>query len=194
MLEKRKHSMKKTNRVLGGIAILVLLLASAAYVGGRLSNGQGLPGGGLNVFLGQGGRRQARISPDDILPAKELPQTSAAVRGVFDHRQDNSIFIGTGIVAVGIQRDEYGNAKPVSEHNGPTVEILITSQTKVYEDMTMRQYNDSPPEGQKIQQVVQPGSLDGLGETSTVTVWGRKTGDRIIADVFVYTSPAVIEK
>lgn len=178
---------------MGGIAILVVLLAGAAYVGGRLVHGQGLLGSGLNLFVGQD-RRAARIRADDIRPAKELPQTAATVRGVFDHRQDNSIFIGTGVVAVGIQRDEHGNAKPVSEHNGPTVEVIVTLQTTIYEDVTLRQYNDSPPEGQKIQQVVQPGSLGGLGETSVVTVWGRKTGDRIIAEVLVYTPPAFIEK
>jgi hypothetical protein len=53
----------------------------------------------------------------------------------------------------------------------------------------MKQFNGPPPEGQKIQQVVEPGSLDDIGESSLITVWGKKTGDRIIADVLVYTSP-----
>jgi hypothetical protein len=63
--------------------------------------------------------------------------------------------------------------------------VVITSQTTVYENVT--------PEGQ-IQQVVEPGSLDRLGESSTIMAWGRETGDRIIADVFVYTPPIVINK
>jgi hypothetical protein len=40
-----------------------------------------------------------------------------------------------------------------------------------------------------IQQVVQPGTLDDLGQDSMITVWGQKTGNRIIADVLVYTLP-----
>jgi hypothetical protein len=64
------------------------------------------------------------------------------------------------------------------------VEIIVTAQTTIYENVT--------PEGQ-TQQVVELGSLEGLGDSSTITVWGRKTGDRIIAEVLVYTPPAFIK-
>ena len=190
--------MKKTILIIGGIAGLVLLLAGAAYVGGRLLNGQGLPGlssGGPGMFFGNGnGKQQVRISSKDFLPAKELPQTPALARGVFVRRQDNSIFVGTGNVRLTVQKDRSGNVQSSADHDGPTVEVVVTGQTTVYEDVTMQQFSGPPPQGQKIQQVVQPGTLDRLGETSTVTVWGRKTDDRIIADVLVYTPPAVIEK
>jgi hypothetical protein len=58
----------------------------------------------------------------------------------------------------------------------------------------MRQFDGPAPQGQKIQQVVEEGTLDEIGENSTITVWGRKTGERLIADVLLYTPPDFIMK
>jgi hypothetical protein len=177
--------------IIGGI-LLVLLLAGAAFVGGRLLNGQGLPGlaGGPFVSTGPGGERSIRIGPGDIQPAEELPQTPAEVRGIFDHRQDKSIFVGTGNVRMTVQKDKSGQVQTSSSHSGPTVEVVVTTQTVIYHDTTMEQFNGPPPFGQKIQQVVEPGSLDEIGQSSTITAWGKKTGDRYIADILVYSTSA----
>jgi len=187
--------MKKTTLIVGGI-LVVLLLAGAAFVGARLLNGQGLPGfGGPGFSLGRSEVRITGISADDILPAKELPQPPADVGGIFDHRQDKSIFIGTGLVMISVQKnDQTGEVETSSKHDGPTVEVVVTSQTKIYKDVTMKQFNDPPPEGEKIQQALEEGSLDEVGQNSTITVWGGRTGDRIIANVFVYQSPDFIKK
>ena len=189
--------MKKSILMIGGI-LAVLLLAGAAFVGARLLSGQGLPGlssDGPEVFTDSNGGQTVRIGPDDIQPAKELPQTPADVRGVFDHRQDNSIFVGTGKVTVEVGVvDETGEVKTSTNHDGPTIEVVVTTQTIVYCDVTMKQFNGPPPEGQKIQQVLEAGSLDDIGQASMITVWGKKTGDRLIADVLVYTSPEFITK
>ena len=170
--------MKKRILIVSGIITSLLLLTGAAYVGRQLLTGEGLPVGGPSVFLG-----------DDIQPAQELPQTPADVWGLFDHRQNNSIFVGTGNVTVGVRTDRSGNVKASSEYDGPIVEVIVTSQTAVYEDVAMQQFN-----GQAIRQVVEPGSLDEIGKSSTIAVWGRKTSDRIIADILVYEAPAVITK
>jgi hypothetical protein len=179
--------------IIGGI-LVILLLAGAAFVGARLLNGQGLPGlafgGGPGFSLGGNGGKDVRINLGDILPAKELPQTPADVRGLFDHRQDNSIFIGTGKVMMTVKKDQSGNVQTSSNHDGPTVEVVVTTQTKIYQDVTMNQFDGPPPQGQKIQQVLEPGSADEVGQNSMITVWGKKTGDRFIADVIVYMPPA----
>jgi hypothetical protein len=188
--------MKKSAFIVGGV-ILVLLLAGAAFVGARLLNGQGPPlvsSGGPFLSIGEDGGKNVRINLDDIQPAQELPQTPADMRGVFDHLQDNSIFIGTGQVMVTVKQDQSGKVETSSNHDGPTVEIVITSQTKLYKDVTMKQFDGPPPEGQKIQQVLEPGSSDEIGQASMITVWGKKTGDRLIAEVLVYTSPEFITK
>jgi hypothetical protein len=185
--------MKKRILIISGIVASILLLGGAAYVGGRLLNGQPLPWGGPNLFLGSG-PREVRINVDDIQPAKELPLASADVRGVFDHRQNNSFFVGTGQIEVSIQTDQSGNVETSSNYDGPIVEVVVTSQTIIYEDVTMRQYTGQPPAGQAIQQVVEPGSLDDIGPSSTMAVWGKKTGDRIIAQILIYETPAMIGK
>lgn len=179
-----------------GVVVLVLLLAGAAFVGGQLLNGQGLPiqasGGGLTMMTSGGGKVNQQFKLD-IQPAKELPQTPVDVKGLFDHRQDNSFFVGTGNVKMSVMKDQSGNVTSSATHDGPVVELIVTTQTIVYKDVTMQQFNGQPPQA-KIQQVVEPGSLDDIGQNSTLTAWGKKTGDRIIADVLVYTPPPVMIK
>ncbi len=182
--------------IFGGL-VLVLLLAGAAFVGARLMNGQGLPfvsaggGSGPSLSLGGPGGKMVKL---DIEPSKELPQTPADVNGLFDHRDDNSIFVGTGKLTMAFKKDPSGNVETSSNHDGPTVEIVVTSQTKIYKDVTMKQFDGPPPEGQKIQQVLESGSLDDVGQSSMITVWGKKTGDRFIAEILVYSPPAFIKK
>ena len=115
--------------------------------------------------------------------------------GVFDHRQNNSIFIGTGEVEVSVHKNSAsGEVETSSQYDGPLVEVVVTTQTIIYADVTMRQYNGQPPEGQSIQQVVEPGLLDEIGTSSTMGVWGKKTDDRIIADILVYETPVFVGK
>ena len=72
---------------------------------------------------------------------------------------------------------------------GPKVEVVVTNETMVYRETTQ------PPSGQNetIQQTVAEGTLDDLNSDSMIRVWGRKSGDRIIADVLFYSSPFVIQ-
>ncbi len=172
--------MKNRMLIIGGIIILVLLLAGAAFVGGQLLNGKGLgsvagPGGKINI---------------NFQPARELPQTPADARGLFDHRTDNSIFVGPDPVRMGISVRRL--LQTPSSHTGPTVEVVVGHQTIVYKDMTQQQFDVPPPAGQEMQQVIEPGRIEEIGEGSVITAWGDKTGDRIIADVLVYTPPPVM--
>jgi hypothetical protein len=54
------------------------------------------------------------------------------------------------------------------------MEIVVTSQTKIYKDGMSRQFGGPAPEGGKVQQIVEPGSLDEIGQDSSITVWGKK--------------------
>jgi hypothetical protein len=188
--------MTKTIFIVVGVIVVVLVLGAAAFVGGGLLRGQGLPialgAGGQNLVFSDGGKtQQVELN---IQPAKELPQTPAAARGIFLRRQDNSIFIGTGNVQMQAIKKDDGTVSTSSSHDGPEVEIVITPQTIVYADTTMKQFDGPPPGGQPIQQVVEPGKLDDVGENSDLTVWGNKSGDRITATVLVYSLPAFVFK
>ncbi len=174
--------MKRAIILGGGIVVLVVLIAGAAFVGGQLLNGQGLgavagPGGKINI---------------NVQPAKELPQTPADARGLFDHRQDNSIFVGPDPVHLGVSVRRL--LQTPSSRTGPLVQVVVSPQSIVYKDVTMQQFNGQPPSSEKIQQVVERGLIEEIGEGSMITAWGKKTGDRIIADVFVYTPPPVMNK
>lgn len=184
--------MKKSILIAAGLIVLVAVLAGAAFVGAQLLAGQGQPAqalkSGLTMMTGQNGK-PGQTFQVDTQPAKELPQTPADVRGVFDHRKDNSLFVGTGVIIRTAQKDQGGNVTSSSTHDGPIVEVVVTPQTIVYRDVTNRQFDGQPPSG-KIQQVVEQGSLDEIGKDSLVHAWGKKTGDRIIADVIVYSLPS----
>ena len=71
---------------------------------------------------------------------------------------------------------------------GPEVEVVISQETIIYRDTT--QPPPGPPSGDnaKVQQTVEEATLDDLNSHAIVMVWGRKSGDRMIAEVLMYTA------
>ncbi len=173
--------MKKGILIAAGVIVLVAVLAGGAFVGAQLLAGQGQP-----TQVSTSG-----LTMPDRQPAKELPQTPADARGVFDHRQDNIIFVGTGKATFTTQKDQSGHVQISSSYDGPTVQVVVTPQTIVYKDVTLQQYIGKPPPNGKVPQVIEPGNLNDLSTASTITVWGKKTGDRIVADVLLYLVPVI---
>jgi hypothetical protein len=153
--------------------ILALVVGAAAFLAGRLLNRGVSP---LGLF-----------GPDDdgvsILPATELPSTPAEVEGLFVERQDNVILIEAD-QPVG----DRVSGSPVGIGGGSKFEAVITTETLVYHDTTeppARRPSGNDP--RVIQQTVGEGTLDNLiPSKSLVMVWGRKSGDRIIAEAMVY--------
>ena len=189
--------MKRSLLLIAGGVALVLLLVSAAFVGGRLLSGQGLPlsaslSGERMITLEQGGKQISRRL--DVDPAKELPASPAAVRGIFQRRADSSLFVGTGQVSVMAEKKEGGVITMTSHYDGPLVEVVITHNTTIYRDVTMKQFDGPPPDGEKLQQVLEPGSADEIGENSMIVVWGDRRGDRVTASVLTYSLPDFIRK
>ncbi len=182
--------MNKSILLAAGLVVLVAVLAGAAFVGAQLLAGDERPrlASGPEVSIGPGG---GTAFSDDRQPAKELPQTPADARGVFDRRQDNSLFVGTGNATFTAQKDQSGRVQILSSYDGPTVEVVVTPKTVVYKDVTMQQSIGKPHPNGKAPQVVEPGDLDDLSTSSTITVWGKKTGDRIVADVLLYLVPFI---
>src|SRR5688500_8064835 len=98
--------MKKNILITGGVILVVLLLAGAALLGGRLLRGQGMPvlsSGNSGLRISNNGGPAISL---DIQPVGELPETPAEVRGLFDHRENNSIFVGTGRVTMIVEQDQ----------------------------------------------------------------------------------------
>lgn len=163
------------------LGIIIFIVAAAAFLAGRLLN-QGVGSLGLFGPVGDG------IS---ILPAEELPTTQPEVEGLFVERQDNMISVET---------DQHGgdtvSGSPVGVGGGPQFEVMVTAGTLIYHDTTQppahRPSGDDP---RVLQQIVEEGTLEDLNNSqSRVIVWGHKSGDRIIAEVLVYSNPVYLQK
>ena len=81
----------------------------------------------------------------------------------------------------------------MDENNGIKVEIVVTGETKIYKDVTEF---PAPVNGEvhNVQQAAEEGTLDELNTQCFLSVWGRRSGDRIIADVLFYMDPQSIKK
>jgi len=177
-----------------------VLVGAAAYVGGRMLNG-GVNPLGLGMPLGDGGMVSISVQ---VTPAPELPTTQPVVIGSYVERKDNSIVVasapmeaGKGGVVLSVSKgggEEEGPSTSGNMADGPKLEVVISKETIIYlEDTDMGKPN--PEETNKvIQQSVKEGSLDDLTSQSFVTVWGRKSGDRIIAEIVLISNPVIFKR
>jgi hypothetical protein len=163
------------------IGVLILLAGSAAFIAGRMLN-RGV--GPLGLFAGEG-------DGISILRAEELPKTSPEEEGIFVGRQDNIILVESDQSGGGGVSDG-----PVGMGGGPQVEVVVTNETILYHDTTQPpSHRPSGDDPRVLQQTVEEGTLDDLSNSqSLVMVWGRKSGDRIIAEVLVYSNPTYLQK
>jgi hypothetical protein len=145
------------------------------------------PGGNIISVEGPGGEQQTFKL--DVKPAQELPASRPDEAGIFVERKDNSVFIGTGEVTVMAKAEPGQEPQVDTNFTGPKVEVVISGNTVVYKDTTQLDPEDP---GAQVQQTVELGTIDEITEQSSISVWGRKAGDRIIADVIVFSSPFMI--
>ena len=168
------------------LGVALLLLGIAAFVGGRLLNGQV-----GNVQLGGPNGGRVSISLNEITPAPELPITGADITGMFVERKDNTIVVQAVTFDMGV--GGISGDSPMNEGSGIQVEIVVTGETEIYKDVT-----EFPPpvngEIHNVQQAADEGTLDDLNAESFLTVWGRRSGDRIVADVLFYSNPRSMKK
>jgi hypothetical protein len=187
---------KKTLLIFG---ILVILVAATAFIGGRMLNGRVRPLG-FGMPMGEGDMMSISVQ---VTPAAELPTTEPQTVGLFAERKDNSIFVsaisidagGKGVVVEADGGSGENGEPSVSgpKPDGPKKEVVITSETMIYLENT--DFGEPKPEANlTIQQTVTEGSLDDLTSQSFVTVWGRKSGDRIIAEVLFISNPVIFKR
>ncbi len=174
---------------------IVVLLAAAAFMAVRYfnqPNGEAFGNSDGPMITTQGGpggvsRKSFKLN---VKPAKELPTTKPEERGLFVERKDNSIFIGTGNVTMMAKVKPGEQPKVDANFSGPKVEVVISANTVIYKDTT--KFDEANP-GAEVQQTVEVSTIDDITEQSSITVWGRKAGDRIIADVIVFSSPFMVK-
>lgn len=182
------------------LGIVVLIVGAAAFLGGRLLNGSVNPLG-LGMPIGNGGAVSISVQ---VTPAPELPTTRADLIGSFIERKDKSIFVasaemeaGKGGVVLSVNNSGDEGEGPTTSGNapdGPKVEVVISNETIIYLENTDFGEPDPNETNKVIQQTVTEGSLDDLTPQSFVNVWGRKSGDRIIADVILISNPVMFKR
>jgi hypothetical protein len=184
---------KKLIFILSG---LVLVVGAAAFVAGRMLNGQVNP----LRFFGLGGKGDVMSVSINVIPAEELPKTEPEVAGPFVERKDNTIVVasipmkaGGGGMVKSEGGGEFVAGSPVDLDSVPKVEVVVTSETMIYRETTEFK-EPSSGETQSIQQTVEESTLDELNSQSMVMVWGRKSGDRIIAEVLFYSNPVMFKR
>jgi len=187
---------KKTILVIG---VLVLVVSAAAFVGGRMFNSDVSP---LGLF-GLAGDKDGVKASINLIPAQELPTTPPEVMGMFAERKDKTIFVqafsldvegNVMVVAKGGGEAVPSVAgSPAETDSGPKVEIVITNETLIYRDTTEMD-RPNPGETRTVQQTVEESKLDDLNSESMLTVWGRKSGDRIIAEALFYSNPVMFNR
>ena len=176
-----------------GIGV-VILLAAATFMAVRYfvqpKNAAANDSGGPVLSLQGPGGGEAQTFKLDIKPAQELPARQPDEAGIFVERKDNSIFIGTGEVTLMAKAEPGQDPQVDSNFTGPKVEVVISADTVIYKDTT--QLDPEDPEAE-VQQTVELGTIDEITEQSSISVWGRKAGDRIIADIVLFSSPFMIK-
>jgi hypothetical protein len=181
--------MKRKSWIIGGL-IVIVLLAGAAFVGGRLSNQTELNGSLVPSDSTAGSKSPVRLKR---IPAGELPAAEPDAIGPFVERRDNSLLVAFGS-KFQVLTNKDGAVSTKGQDSGQRLEVVVTTATALYEDITDQPSTDgaSPLAGGKVQQKVAAGALDGIGTNSMVMVWGERNGDRLTAKVVVYTPAEII--
>ena len=190
----------QNKRLLIVMVFLVLLVGAAAFIGGRMLNQRAGP---MGLGLPLGGNGEMMSISIQVTPAPELPTTQPELIGSFVERKDKTIFIQSVSMEAGkggvvVQSNSGGDGEEFSgsplDNSGPKVEVVVNNETTIYLETTQPPSAPSSGENLVLQQTVEEGSLDDLTSQSFVTVWGRKSSDRIIAEVVFISNPVMFKK
>jgi hypothetical protein len=170
-----------------GAVGLTLLLVGAAFVGGWLLGSSDLTAGNQDAITSDSdgevlARPGVRI---EIKPAAGMPDQPVDAGGLLVRQEGSSLFLGTGRLSGVLVRDEArGTAQWELQHDGPVVEVFTTHETRFYRDDTLQHLPTGSTAG-PVQQVLTPSTLGEIEEHSTISVWGERRGDRLVAGMVV---------
>lgn len=133
-----------------------------------------------------------------LKPAPGLPEKEPDVRGLYVRRDDNTLFVGTGNVRLGVEIDSNvnnGQPRVKADYDGPVKEILIGRDTVFYRDITPANV-EAMKKGEEIQQQVEPVAtseelLKDISTNDTLSAWGTMRGERLAVTVLVVARPAL---
>jgi hypothetical protein len=202
--------MKNAKWIIVGIGLL-MLLAGGAYFGAQALENREDAGetdvvdpntnGGLSdMILDQGeeglfaNSSSGQMIEIEIDNAAELPDREPETAGFILEREDDTLLIGTGEPKISLKINDDGTPNiGIDGTEGPSVEVVITHNTRVFEDVSDPTAMFSGESDAFQQEVKLVDSLDDMTvNDATVMVWGTKRGERIIADVVVVSRPVAV--
>ncbi|MCP4362363.1 MAG: hypothetical protein GY796_30525 [Chloroflexi bacterium] len=180
---------------IAGIIVLVMVLAAGAYTAVNLTAAQDepeddLPAGSM-VFedVMDDGTGNPVTVKTVILPAEALPKRPSEAGGVLVRQVDNSYFVGTGSISVNVSTVN-GETSTAVDHSGPEIEAVTNHDTLFYRDVTDFSLTAAESKEQTFrQEIILVDQPEKMPDGATIQVWGNKSGDRIIADIIVYSEP-----
>lgn len=225
-------------KIMVGVLAGIIILGTAAFVGGKLLNTKSSGvGGSLNFDVDSTSISAEETVPTPLLPKTDplvngtfsetkdnvggilnfgddstsigeqemvssplLPKTDPLVYGTLSERKDNIVLVqtisvdaanGGGDMVAAVPSEDVESGEIVTDfvgEDGPKIEVVVNKDSIIYSDVTEFHYTSDEPAQQKLETC----TLDELSKASIITVWGRKVGDRIIADVFVIYNPSYV--
>jgi len=190
--------MSKTPLLIALGVVAVIIIGGAAFLAGRFLNRSSATEpqqymvvngtDGLGGLLGGGpGSGQMMSVELKVKRAPELPELHPEISGTFSRREDNRLFIHPHNMGTTLDGANPGT------NTGPEVEIVITQDTKIYHETTQLDPSKPPSASVEIQQTVALGTVEDIVQETAVIVWGRRTGDRIIAEVLLFSQPMIFK-
>jgi hypothetical protein len=175
-----------------GLAVVTLVLVGSVFLTGRLLPGDGrqdkdmvIPGVGV---VQKKGPEVLAVQAEElpVERASELPTRKPDVAGVFAYREENRISVTDTRDGVIFLLSETGSVSTIAD--GPVTQVVVTDDTVLYVDATLEGFDGLPPGG-LLQQELIPGSLEEMGQASTIEAWGERRGEIVVAKVVLYTRP-----
>jgi len=184
--------MDRKGRIVVSLGLLALLLAGGAFMAGRLLGEGAGNHGSSDGEKARIGTDDGKVTEVDFVRAEELPEEPADVVGAFERRQDNSIFVDENDGSFVIAQNDDGTWSAANT-TGKISEVVVTTATDVYVDLTMETLDQAAAEG-VLRQILEPGTVEEIGDLSFVRAWGEMRGDRLVASLLVYTRPPVLRR
>ncbi len=168
--------MKRTGLVIVGIVLLIVVLGAAAYVGGRLVQQQS---------QAQADNSKQALTVKMVTPAAGVPSTEPDVRGDALSHDGNSIVVCQSNPVMTINPDGTINKNGSCDSQ---VQVVIGHDTKFIHDVSALRNPAPAKQGGSyiIQQAIEPGSANDIGEGTAVRAWGQRSGNRLIAQTILY--------
>ena len=203
-MEENTHT-NKTNWWSIAIPVIVLI-AVASFIGGSLIQKQKKASTG-NLTIDRSQPEEMPQTEPTIYGMVKETDGDTLIVSEFNINETMGI-VGDGGVLVGVIKKGDDENSEDSESlptfigdDGVSVEVVITKNTKVYKDISidgntkvmqsgeMPEIADMAELAEDFVMKIEPGIIEEIGPSSFITVWGEKTGDRIIADFILYQAP-----